>query len=277
MFAEEAGSGQPRHTEQVTTPDACLGERPASGRESDIELATRLAAEAGHLLMDLRHDLTGQATAMWDVMDHGDAASHRFIADELREHRPDDAVLDEEGAEDPRRFEADRVWIIDPLDGTREYGEGRHDWAVHVALWDRDHFAAGAVALPALNRVLATDPPPVVPAVDRERPRIVTSRTRAPYSAVVVANALGAQAVRLGSAGAKAMAVVLGDADIYLHDGGMYQWDSAAPAAVAIAAGLHVSRVDGSPLVYNERSEWLPDFLVCRQELRQPVLDALWR
>ncbi|HZB39474.1 MAG TPA: 3'(2'),5'-bisphosphate nucleotidase CysQ [Ilumatobacter sp.] len=261
----------------MTTPDACAGERAASAPETDTELAARLADQAGRLLMDLRRDLNGQGTPMWDVMDHGDAASHRFIADELREHRPDDAVLDEEGAEDPRRFEAERVWIIDPLDGTREYGEGRHDWAVHVALWGRDRFIAGAVALPALDRVLATDPAPVVPAFDRERPRLVTSRTRAPYAAVVVANALGAEPLRMGSAGAKAMAVVLGEADIYLHDGGMYQWDSAAPAAVAIAAGLHVSRVDGSALVYNERSEWLPDFLVCRPELSQPVLDALWR
>jgi 3'(2'), 5'-bisphosphate nucleotidase len=277
MFAEEAPRAQPVILERVTTPDLCAGEHPATSPESDTELASRLATEAGVLLMELRHDLHRQDMPRWDVMDHGDAASHRFIADELRAHRPHDAVLDEEGVEDPRRFEADRVWIIDPLDGTREYGEGRHDWAVHVALWDRDHFIAGAVALPAIDRVLTTDPAPVVPAVDRERPRIVTSRTRAPYSAVVVANALGAEPVRLGSAGAKAMAVVLGDADIYLHDGGMYQWDSAAPAAVAIAAGLHVSRVDGSPLVYNERSEWLPDFLVCRQELRDPVLDALWR
>ena len=149
---------------------------------------------------------------------------------------------------------ADRVWIIDPLDGTREFGEpGRHDWAVHVALWDRDHFVAGAVALPARRPVLTTDPAPVAAAdVERERPRIITSRTRAPYAAVVVANALGCDAVRLGSAGAKAMAVVLGEADIYLHDGGMYQWDSAAPAAVALAAGLHVSRIDGSPIVYND-------------------------
>ena len=261
----------------MTTPDTCAGEQPATGAESDTELAARLAVEAGVLLVELRHDLQARGTPQWDVMDHGDAAAHRFIADELRAHRPHDAVLDEEGAEDPRRFEADRVWIIDPLDGTREYGEGRHDWAVHVALWDRDHFAAGAVALPAIDRVLTTDPAPIVPAVERDRPRIVTSRSRAPYAAVVVANALGADAVRLGSAGAKAMAVVLGDADIYLHDGGMYQWDSAAPAAVAIAAGLHVSRVDGSPLVYNARSEWLPDFLVCRPELRDPVLDALWR
>jgi 3'(2'), 5'-bisphosphate nucleotidase len=261
----------------VTTPDTFAGDRPASGEESDIQLAVRLAEEAGKLLMTLRHDLQAQGMPMWDVMDHGDAGSHRFIGDELRAHRPHDAVLDEEGAEDPRRFDTDRVWIIDPLDGTREYGEGRHDWAVHVALWDRDHFAAGAVALPALDQVLATDPPPVLPAIDRERPRLVTSRTRAPYAAVVVANALGCEAVRLGSAGAKAMAVVMGEADIYLHDGGMYQWDSAAPAAVAMAAGLHVSRVDGSPLVYNERDEWLPDFLVCRKELAQPVLDALWK
>jgi len=260
----------------VTTSDTCACE-PATGAESDVAIAARLAAEAGVLLVDLRHDLHRQGTPQWDLMDHGDAASHRFIADQLRRHRPHDAVLDEEGAEDPRRFEADRVWIIDPLDGTREYGEGRHDWAVHIALWDRDHFAAGAVSLPALDRVLTTDPAPVVPDVDRERPRIVTSRTRAPYAAVMVANALGAEPVRLGSAGAKAMAVVLGDADIYLHDGGMYQWDSAAPSAVAIAAGLHVSRIDGSPLVYNERSEWLPDFLVCRLELRDLVLDALWR
>jgi 3'(2'), 5'-bisphosphate nucleotidase len=260
----------------VTTPDAFAGELPANGSESDIELATRLAGEAGKMLFELRHELQGQGMPTWDVMDHGDAASHRLINDELQEHRPDDAVLDEEGVEDPRRFDADRVWIIDPLDGTREFGEGRHDWAVHVALWDRDHFAAGAVALPALERVLTTDPAPVVPSVDRERPRLVTSRTRAPYAAVIVANALGCESVRLGSAGAKAMAVVLGEADIYLHDGGMYQWDSAAPAAVALAAGLHVSRIDGSPLVYNERSEWLPDFLICRPELRQPVLDALW-
>jgi 3'(2'), 5'-bisphosphate nucleotidase len=261
----------------VTSPDALAGDAAASGPESDMQLAARLAEQAGRLLVELRHDLHAAGMPMWDVMDQGDAVSHRFIADELREHRPHDAVLDEEGAEDPRRFESDRVWIIDPLDGTREYGEGRHDWAVHVALWDRDHFVAGAVALPAFDRVLTTDPPPVLPDVDRERPRIVTSRTRAPYAAVVVSNALGAEPVRLGSAGAKAMAVVLGEADIYLHDGGMYQWDSAAPAAVAIAAGLHVSRIDGSPLVYNERSEWLPDFLVCRRELSQQVLDALWR
>jgi 3'(2'), 5'-bisphosphate nucleotidase len=260
----------------VTTPGTCA-DAVAPGSESDAELANRLAREAGAMLVELRRRLRSEGMATWDVMDHGDAASHRFINDELRRLRRDDAVLDEEGKEDPRRFDADRVWIIDPLDGTREFGEpGRHDWAVHVALWDRDHFAAGAVALPAVDLVLSTDPAPVVPTVDRRRPRLITSRTRAPYAAVVVAEALGCEAVRLGSAGAKAMAVVLGEADIYVHDGGMYQWDSAAPAAVALAAGLHASRIDGSPLVYNDPEAWLPDFLVCRPELAQPVLDALW-
>ena len=249
----------------------------APGSETDAELATRLAIEAGHLLVDLREQLWRDGAHSWDVMDHGDAISHRFIAEQLRLHRPHDAVLDEEAAEDPRRFSADRVWIIDPLDGTREFGEpGRHDWAVHVALWDRDRFAAGAVSLPAVDLVLSTDPAPKLPDSGRSRPRIVTSRYRAPYAAVIVANALGCDAVRLGSAGAKAMAVVLGEADIYLHDGGMYQWDSAAPAGVALASGFHVSRLDGSPIVYNARDPWLPDFIVCRPELAEAVLKAMW-
>jgi len=245
--------------------------------ETDAELAARLAVEAGHILMQVREELAAQGAYAWQVMDTGDITSHRFLAQALHEARPDDAVLSEEGVEDPRRFHASRVWIVDPLDGTNEYGEaGRHDWAVHVALWEDGHLVAGAVSLPAMDLVFATDPPPALPAPERERPRLVTSRTRNPYAAVVVANALGCDAVRLGSAGAKAMAVVVGEADIYVHDGGMYQWDSAAPAAVAAAAGLHVSRIDGSPLVYNDRDPWLPDFLVCRQEYADSVLAALW-
>ena len=250
---------------------------PEDAAETDAQLANRLAEEAGAVLVDLRESMWRDGADAWDVMDHGDATSHHFIANELRHHRPDDAVLDEEGVEDPRRFTSDRVWIIDPLDGTREFGEaGRHDWAVHVALWDRDHFVAGAVSLPALDLVLSTDPAPPPPAVERERPRLITSRHRAPYAAVIVANALGCDAVRLGSAGAKAMAVVMGEADLYNHDGGMYQWDSAAPAAVALAAGLHVSRLDGTPIVYNARDPWLPDLIICRPELADAVLDALW-
>ena len=266
MFAGRRSGVQGSYWAPVTSPI-----------DTDAALAERLAREAGHLLVGLREQLWSDGAHYWEVMDEGDAVSHRFIADELRRLRPDDAVLDEEGLEDPRRFVSDRVWIVDPLDGTREFGEpGRHDWAVHIALWDRDHFAAGAVSLPAVDLVLVTDPPPVLPDRQRSRPRIITSRSRTPYAAVLVANALGCDAVRLGSAGAKAMAVVLGEADVYVHDGGMYQWDSAAPAAVALAAGLHVSRIDGTPIVYNARDPWLPDVLICRQELADDVLRALW-
>jgi 3'(2'), 5'-bisphosphate nucleotidase len=245
--------------------------------ETDAALAVRLATQAGRGLVGLRQRLVEQGARPWQVMDGGDTASQRFLADELARVRPDDAVLSEEGLEDPRRFDGHRVWIIDPLDGTREYGEPeRVDWAVHVALWGGGAFVAGAVSLPALDLVFATDPPAEVPPSDRERPRLVTSRSRPPYAAALVAHALDAEAVPLGSAGAKAMAVVNGDADIYVHDGGMYQWDSAAPAAVALAAGLHVSRIDGSPMVYNRRDPWLPDLLICRPELAERVLTALW-
>ena len=244
--------------------------------ETDAQLAARLAVEAGHLLVEVRDELTRAGAPAWQVMDTGDLVSHRFIVKALADARPSDAVLSEEGLEDPRRFVTDRVWIVDPLDGTSEFGEdGRDDWAVHVALWNADHFAAGAVSIPALGMVFGTDPPPVVPASARTRPRLVTSRSRNPYVAVIVARALNADAVRLGSAGAKAMAVVSGEADIYVHDGGMYQWDSAAPAAVALAAGLHVSRIDGTPMVFNDADPWLPDLLICRPELAEPVLEAL--
>ena len=256
----------------MTTDDVSI----ETDAETDAALAARLATEAGRLLVGVREELVHAGAPAWHVMDTGDLVSQRFLADALAQARPDDAVLSEEGLEDPRRFSADRVWIIDPLDGTTEFGEhGRHDWAVHVALWDRDHFGAGAVSIPALDITFCTDPPPVVPPFDRERARLVTSRTRNPYVAVVVANALEAEAVRLGSAGAKAMAIVTGEADIYVHDGGMYQWDSAAPAAVALAAGLHVSRIDGSPMVFNERDPWLPDLLICRPQFAEPTLKAL--
>ena len=248
----------------------------SSPDESDAALAARLATEAGRLLVRIRDEMTRAGAPAWQVMDTGDLVSHRYLAEELARARPLDAVLSEEGLEDPRRFHSDRVWIVDPLDGTSEFGEdGRHDWAVHVALWDADHFAAGAVSIPALDITFCTDPPPVIPPTDRSRARLVTSRSRNPYVAVIVARALDADAVRLGSAGAKAMAVVTGEADIYVHDGGMYQWDSAAPAAVALAAGLHVSRIDGSAMVFNERDPWLPDLLICRPEFAAAVLEAL--
>jgi 3'(2'), 5'-bisphosphate nucleotidase len=247
-------------------------------RETDADFATRLAIETGQILVGLRKQMFADGASQWDVKDAGDAAAQAFLAEELHTHRPDDAVLsEEEGTTDQRRFHSDRVWIIDPLDGTREFSEpGRDDWAVHVALWENEAFGAAAVSLPAISAVFATDPAPSVPRVERERLRLITSRNRAPYSAVLVAEGLDADAVRLGSAGAKAMALLMGHADIYVHDGGMYQWDSAAPAAVAMAAGFYASRLDGSPLVYNERDPWLPDFIVCRPELAVPVLKAIW-
>lgn len=245
---------------------------------SDSAFAAEIAQEAGRALLELRAGFGPIADEAHrrELKDAGDRLAQQILSDRLTAQRPEDAVLSEEATDSEDRLAADRVWIIDPLDGTNEFGEhGRQDWAVHIALWERDRLTAGAVSLPALGLTFATDPAPVLPDQLRSRPRLITSRNRNPYSAVVIAQALDCDAIRLGSAGAKAMAVVVGEADIYVHDGGMYQWDSAAPAAVAAAAGLHVSRIDGSPLVYNERDPWLPDFIICRQQYAQPALDAL--
>jgi 3'(2'), 5'-bisphosphate nucleotidase len=203
----------------------------------------------------------------------GDQHSHEFLAAELAQVRPADVVLSEEGADDRTRLDADRVWIVDPLDGTREFGEeGRTDWAVHVALWIDGQIEAAAVALPARGLTLNASPAATLaPPIDGP-PRLVVSRTRPPAIAELLAERLGGELVALGSAGAKAMAVVLGDADVYAHSGGQYEWDSAAPVGVAAAAGLHVSRLDGAPLEYNRPEPYLPDLLICRPELRDAVL-----
>jgi 3'(2'), 5'-bisphosphate nucleotidase len=226
---------------------------------SDDELARDLATEAGRRLLALRE----RADAS-DLRSAGDRLSHEFLTSELARLRPGDAVLSEEGRDDPARLAAGRVWIVDPLDGTREFGEpGRSDWAVHVALWEHGDLAAGAVALPAQDRVLSTAEPPVPPEPPAGALRIVVSRTRAPAFTSWLAENIGATLVPLGSAGAKAAAVILGDADAYVHDGGQHEWDSAAPVAVALAAGLHASRLDGEKLRYNEPDPWLPDILIC--------------
>jgi len=244
--------------------------------ETDQQLASRIATQAGIMLVELRDELAIEGIHYWDLKDEGDVAGHRYIMDALTQARPDDVILSEEAADNRRRLSAERVWIIDPIDGTKEFAEPpRYDWAIHIALWEKGKLAVGSVALPTLGITFDADPAPIVPPSTRERPLLVTSRTRNPYCAVKVANALGCDVARLGSAGAKAMAVVMGEADIYVHDGGMYQWDSAAPSAVAAAAGLHVSRTDGSPLIYNEESLWLPDFLVCRPEFAEAALRAL--
>lgn len=229
--------------------------------------------EAGDLLLGLRlraglHPETMRADGDW--------LAHTLIVELLKAERPDDAVLSEEGADDLNRLDHTRAWIVDPLDGTREFGEpGRTDWAVHCALAIDGVVAAGAVALPAMGLVLGTDDPPAMPERGDRPLRVVTSRTRRPQVSVLCAEALGAELVPMGSAGAKAMAVVLGEVDAYAHAGGMYEWDSAAPVAVALAAGLHASRIDGSPLRYNQRDPWLPDVLVCRPELAEICLAAV--
>ncbi len=246
---------------------------------TDHEIARQVATDAGRLLVELR-----RSEVPGDLGDRGDAAAHDFIVEELARLRPGDPVLSEEGAADDgpdgrTRLGAPRVWVVDPLDGTREFRElGRTDWAVHVALVDGQGVpVAGAVALPAEGVTLSTAEPPPAPPVHHGPPRLVVSRSRPPIEASIVARLLGGELVPLGSAGAKAMAVVRGDAEVYLHTGGQYEWDSCAPVAVAAAAGLHVSRADGSPLVYNRPDPWLPDLLVCRTELAPTIVAAVRR
>lgn len=283
----------------------------------DHALAADLAERAGKLLLDLRAK-GGDPKALRDA---GDRQSHEFLMAELAKSRPDDAVLSEEGIDDKARLTADRVWIVDPLDGTREFGEpGRTDWAVHVALWARDAsgdgggLIVGAVALPAQNRVLATQctctgDPHMTSDRDQdergtgaERPdrwtgspgrsaglsvgprpgpgaqrsiRMVVSRSRASDLVKAVAARINAELVPCGSAGAKVASVVLGGSDVYLHSGGFYEWDTAAPVAVARQRGFHVSRIDGSHVMYNQEDPFLPDILVCRPAIGPVLLEAI--
>ena len=239
----------------------------------DHSTAHALATWAGDVLLGVRAGRFPDTTALKDA---GDAESHRFLLDRLAQLQPGDAVLSEEGTDDTARLSADRVWILDPLDGTREFSEpGRVDWAVHVALWERGELTAGAVALPAEGLVLSTVAPPSVPGRAGGPLRLAVSRSRPPALVQQLAAALDAQLVPMGSAGVKAMAVVRGLADAYVHGGGQYEWDSAAPVAVARAAGLHTSRLDGSPLTYNQADPYLPDLLICRPESADRLLDAL--
>lgn len=240
---------------------------------TDHDIARSLATSAGDVLLRLRARPFAEAAARKAA---GDAESHRHLVDRLAVERPDDAVLSEEGADDPVRLSAERVWIVDPLDGTREYSElDRVDWAVHVALWERGELVAGAVALPARGATLGTARPPIVPARADGPLRLAVSRSRPPALVHELTARLGAEQVPMGSAGVKAMAVVGGTVDAYVHAGGQYEWDSAAPVAVATAAGLHASRIDGSPLHYNQPDPWLPDLLVCRQDVAAELLAAL--
>jgi 3'(2'), 5'-bisphosphate nucleotidase len=246
---------------------------PAVGEvDLDVEdalLAEQLAERAGALLLRLRAAGADGRT--------GDSESDAFLLAELAARRPADAVLSEESPDPAARHTAERVWIVDPLDGTREYGEpGRTDWAVHVALWERGELACGAVALPALGTVRSSRVPLPLPAREGVG-RIAVSRTRPPAWAYPVAEELGAELVGMGSAGAKVDAVLRGEVDAYLHDGGQYEWDSAAPVAVALAAGLHASHVDGVPLRYNQPDPWAPDLLVCDAGVADRIVGLIGR
>lgn len=240
---------------------------------NDHELAARLATESGRLLLSVRTELADATGAERKAA--GDQRSHDFLMAALAEARPADAVLSEEGVDDSARLGSERVWIVDPLDGTREFSElGRDDWAVHVALWQDGDLVAGAVALPAQGVTLAT-PHVAAPPAGPDAPRILVSRTRPPAAALQVRDALDGTLVEMGSAGAKVAAVVQGRAEVYVHAGGQYEWDSAAPVAVARAAGLHTSRVDGTDLRYNQADPLLPDLVVCRPQYAGAVLAAL--
>jgi 3'(2'), 5'-bisphosphate nucleotidase len=242
-----------------------------AGALNDADLAAHLADVAGKILLTVRESGMFSGKSLGKA---GDQTANQFLVHALREQRPDDGLLSEEEKDNAERLAKSRVWIVDPVDGTREYGEARSDWAVHVALAIDGMPTIGAVALPGLGIILRTDTPLVVPPPPPVL-RMVVSRTRPAKEAVSVAEKLGAELVEMGSAGAKAMAIIRGEVDIYLHTGGQYEWDSCAPAAVAIAAGLHASRVDGSPLVYNREDVYMPDLLICRKEHAETVLSSI--
>jgi 3'(2'), 5'-bisphosphate nucleotidase len=250
---------------------------PASVADDDHAFAAWAATVAGDLLVEVR----GQGLEGRALKDAGDRAAHDFLMELCARHRPADAVMSEESKASiasQDRLSAERVWIIDPLDGTREFSEPpRDDWAVHVALWAHGDLTAGAVAQPGLGTTFDTGHPPVVPARTAARPRIAVSRTRPPAFVDALAAELDAELVPMGSAGAKVISVVRDVTDAYVHAGGQYEWDSAAPVAVARAAGLHTSRIDGSPLVYNQQDVLLPDLVVCRPELADSILDFIGR
>lgn len=258
------------HAQLIDDPILLLWRSIKGDDVHDHEVAARLAQEAGELLLEVRR------SGVPDLKTAGDREANELLLTRLAELRPDDAVLSEESVDDPIRLQRERVWIIDPLDGTREFSEPpREDWAVHVALTVGGRPVAGAVALPSAGLVLHTGEPPQVAAAVAGPPRLAVSRTRPPACTDRLVEKLGATLVEMGSAGAKAMAVVRGQVDVYAHSGGQFEWDSCAPVAVAAAAGLHTSRLHGSELRYNSENPYLPDLLICRPELVDDVLAAL--
>jgi len=254
----------------VSAPESESASNPESA--SDPELARFLADQAGTALLEVR-------TGPWagsELKAAGDRRAQQVLADLLARYRPGDAVLSEEAADSAARLRADRVWIIDPLDGTREFSEPpRSDWAVHVALWQGGDLVTGAVAVPTEGLTFGTVVPPVLPPRPEGPIRLAVSRTRPPAFVVDLATRLRAELVPMGSAGVKCASVWRGRTDAYVHGGGQYEWDSAAPVAVARASGLHTSRIDGRRLEYNRPDPLLPDLVVCRRELADVLLRAI--
>ena len=239
---------------------------------TDVALAESLAKTAGEIAISIRNSGLLIGKLLGDAGDHG---ANAFLIDAIRKVRPNDGILSEESRDDLTRLNKERVWIIDPVDGTREFSEARDDWAVHIGLSIGGEPKIGAVALPDKGLVLSTGNQANVAPRKAGPLRMVVSRSRPPEEAKRVAEAIGAELVGMGSAGAKSMAVVTGEADIYLHAGGQYQWDNCAPAAVALAAGYHASRLDLSPLTYNLEDTYLPDLVICRPELKSDVERAI--
>ncbi len=257
-----------------SSADSTPPQPPSDVVGDDHRLAAWLATAAGELLLQVRE----QGAVGRELKDAGDRAAHELLMELLGSTRPEDAVLSEEGRDDKRRLNSSRVWIVDPLDGTREFSEPpRDDWAVHVALWEDGDLVAGAVAQPGLRTTFSTAEPPAVPEPRDGRPRIAVSRTRPPSFVEALAAELDAELVPMGSAGAKVISVVRDVTDAYVHAGGQYEWDSAAPVVVARSAGLHTSRIDGSQLRYNQDDVLLPDLVVCRPELADGILDFIAR
>ena len=238
----------------------------------DHVLAARLAHECGQRLLALLSDPS--APRGWGLEDAGDRLAHEFLTRELARLRPGDAVLSEEGHDDRRRLDAERVWILDPLDGSMDFGVSGA-WSVHVALCARGVPSAAAVAVPAWGTTFTTDPPPERTMCRVGRRRVVVARSRTYSDGRVLAERLDAEVVAMGSAGVKAMAVVRGEMDAYVHAGGLYEWDTCAPAAVALAAGLHASCADGSPLRFNHPRPLTPGLVICRPDFVDELLDAL--
>lgn len=248
----------------------------AVANPDDHRLAETLALEAGGLLVKFREQAFSRPYSPWAVQDEADQIAHQFIVERLAEERPDDKVMSEEGADDRTRLGSDRVWIVDPLDGSNSYSDrGADDWAVHIALAIEGQPKCGAVSMPSVDDVASTAEPPIVPSSVRERPLIVVSRQTLHWHGYELGAALDADVVGFGSAGAKAMAVIRGSADAYFTSGGLYEWDSCAPVATALAAGLHASRLDGQPPDYNNRDLFAPGLLICRPEMAEPILSLI--